>query len=245
MITGSRSYIDPDQPTIGTGGNDMKRLSALLVTVGILAGIAACAPVPSAPEGDGPVVAFYGDSFTSGMGASDPSKRWSTVICEQRGWAEFNPSVVGIGFVVNRPVIGEGDLPSLIIARDPAIVIVALGLNDSFSLAFSASEIKQQITVDLERLDTALPDARIIVVEPFWHAGDPPDSLDTIAGWLRGAAAQIDADYIEGASRWLHRHPEWISWDGLHPNDEGHAELASRMETELTELGVPGPRGVS
>lgn len=216
----------------------MKKLSALLVGLGLLAGATACASAPAAPEGDGPVVAFYGDSYTSGMGASDPSKRWSTIICEQRGWSEFNPSVVGLGFVANRHMIGDGDLPSLIIEQDPSIVIVAMGLNDTFSFDFAATEIKQQISADLERLSAGLPDARVIVVEPFWYADEPPDSLDTIASWVRDAAADIDADYIAGASRWMQGHPEWMSWDGLHPNDEGYAELARRMDAELTRLGL-------
>ncbi|MHA6694278.1 SGNH/GDSL hydrolase family protein [Homoserinimonas sp. A520] len=221
----------------------MKKLCAVLVGLGLLVGVAACAPVPAAPEGDGPVVAFYGDSYTSGMGASDPSKRWSTIICEQRGWAEFNPSVAGLGFVNYRTVVGDGDVPSLIIEQRPSIVIVTLGLNDTFSFEFAAADIKHNIEDDFERLSTELPDARIIVVEPFWHDGEPPDSLDKIAGWLRDAAADIDADYVAGASGWLHGHPEWISWDGLHPNDEGYAELATRMDEELTRLGISSDSG--
>ena len=217
----------------------MTKFSALLVGLGLLAGVTACTSVPTAPEADGPVVAFYGDSYTSGMGASAPSKRWSTIICERRGWAEFNPSVIGLGFVVNRHVDGDGDLPSVIIEQDPDIVIVTLGLNDVFSFGTAASEIERQIAADLERISTALPDARIIVVEPFWHAGEAPESLDTIAGWLRDAAADIDADYIAGASHWLQGHPEWMSWDRLHPNDAGYAELASRMDLELAGLGIP------
>lgn len=122
-------------------------------------------------------------------------------------------------------------------------MIVTLGLNDAFSPETAASEIEQQVAADLERLRAGLPDARIIVVEPFWHAGEPPDSLDTIAGWLRGAAADIDADYIAGASRWLQGHQEWMSWDRLHPNDAGYAELASRMDRELTGLGILSDSG--
>ena len=60
------------------------------------------------------------------MGASDPSKRWSTIICEQRGWSEFNPSIPGLGYVNNRTIAGEGDVPSLIIEQEPSIVIVTL-----------------------------------------------------------------------------------------------------------------------
>jgi lysophospholipase L1-like esterase len=224
----------------------MKHFVALLLGAGILAGVAACAVVPMAPPGpggDGPVVAFYGDSYTSGMGASDPSKRWSTIICEQRGWSEFNPSVPGLGFVNNRTLAGEGDVPSLIIEQEPSIVIVTLGLNDTFSIQFGADAIKQQIESDFERLSNELPGARLIVVEPFWPADDRPDSLMRIADWVKDAAAKVDADYIDGASGWLQEHPEWISWDGLHPNDEGYAELASRMDEELNRLGVPSDGG--
>ena len=45
----------------------MKHFIAFLLTVGTLAGVAACAVVPTppaGPEGEGQVVAFYGDSFT-------------------------------------------------------------------------------------------------------------------------------------------------------------------------------------
>lgn len=218
----------------------MKQFVALLIDIALLVGLGGCATTaPAAPEGDGPVVAFYGDSYTLGMGASAPSKRWSTIICEQRGWAEFNPSVAGLGFVNNRTLVGEGDLPSLIIEQDPSIVIVTMGLNDTFSYQFGASTIKQQIEADFERLSEELPDARIIAVEPFWYADDPPRSLDTIAGWVQDAAANVDADYIADASHWLQGHPEWISWDGLHPNDDGYAELVSRMDAELTRLGLP------
>ena len=217
----------------------MKQITAILAGLGLLAGVTACAAVPTTPEGDGLVVAFYGDSYTLGMGASEQSKRWSTIICEQRGWAEFNPSVAGLGYVNNRHVMGDGDLPSLIIEQDPSIVIVTMGLNDNFSFDVAGREIRQQIADDLDRLSTELPEARIIAVEPFWYADDRPRSVGTIAGWVMDAAARIDADYIAGASRWLEGHPEWMSWDGLHPNDEGYAELASRMDAELTRLGLP------
>lgn len=228
---------------MGNASKHMKKFSALLAGLCLLVGVTACTSSPTTPEGDGPVVAFYGDSYTSGMGASDPSKRWSTIICEQRGWAEFNPSVAGLGFVNYRTAVGDGDVPSLIIEQDPSIVIVTLGLNDTFSFEFAASDIKQNIEDDFERFSTELPDARIIVVEPFWHADARPESLETIAGWVRDAAAAIDADYIAGASEWLQGHPEWMSWDGLHPNDEGYAELASRMDAELTRLGFSSASG--
>jgi lysophospholipase L1-like esterase len=194
------------------------------------------APAASVP--DGPVAAFYGDSFTLGTGAGDPSKRWSTRISAERGWSEYNPSVNGLGFVNNRDVFGDGDLPALIIEQDPDIVFITMGLNDNFSYDFAADEIEAQITSDLERISSALPDARFIVVEPFWYARERPESVDVIIGWVRSAAGKIGADYIAGASRWIEGEEEWMALDGLHPNDEGYAEMTRRMDGELQKLGL-------
>ena len=186
-------------------------------------------------EPDGPVVAFYGDSYTLGTGASDYEHRWSTIIAKQRGWVEVNPSVNGLGFINNRY---DKDLPAEIIAAEPDIVFVTMGLNDNFSFDVASAEIKSQITADLNRLTAALPEARFIVVEPFWYTDERPSSVETIIGWVRDAADAVDADYIAGASHWIEGHPEWMAVDGLHPNDDGYAQMATRMDAELVALGL-------
>ncbi len=226
------------------------RFRRALAAIGILTAsgsLAACAsPAAEMPEGDGPVVAFYGDSYTLGTGASDPAKRWSSIVSAQRGWREVNPSVNGLGFVNNRTAFGEdsGDLPSIVIDADPDIVFITMGLNDNFSYATRADRIREQITTDLVRVHDALPDARFVVVEPFWYTDTRPASLDTISGWVRDAAGAIDADYIPGASRWLDGHyagsdDSWMAADGLHPDDTGYARMAERMDAALGELHPP------
>jgi len=189
-----------------------------------------------APDPDAPLVAFYGDSYTLGTGASDPANRWSTVICAERGWTEFNPSVNGLGFVNNR---GFGaDLPELVVAQDPDIVFVTMGLNDNFSYARGPERIRSAIDADLAFLAEQLPDARFIVVEPLCYTDERPDSVEIIIGWVREAAERIGADWVPGASRWIEGHPEWMAADGLHPNDDGYAEMARRMGAELAALGL-------
>ncbi|WP_411557926.1 SGNH/GDSL hydrolase family protein [Plantibacter sp. MPB07] len=219
------------------------RLLAAVTLLALATGLSACASPGSGTggaTGDGPLVAFYGDSYTLGTGASDPANRWSTVVSEERGWREFNPSVNGLGFVNHRDRFGDGsgDLPSLIIAEQPDIVFVTMGLNDAFSFDDAADRIHEQITTDLQRLRDALPEARFIVVEPFWYTDERPQSIETIIGWVAEAAQEIDADTIPGASRWIEGHPEWMAADGLHPNDEGYAEMARRMDAELERLGL-------
>ncbi len=209
-----------------------------LLVFAVIVALAGCASTPggaAVTDENATVAAFYGDSYTLGTGASDPSVRWSSVISEQRGWVEFNPSVNGLGFVNNR---GSIDLPGDIIAVDPDIVFVTMGLNDNFSYEARADRIREQITIDLQRLDAELPDARFIVVEPFWYTDERPESVEIIIGWVKDAAAAIDADYIPGASRWIEGRPDWMASDGLHPNDEGYAEIGRRMDAALSELGL-------
>jgi lysophospholipase L1-like esterase len=209
--------------------------------------LAACTSVdgpvsgPGSSEGavtdpNAPLAAFYGDSYTLGTGASDPANRWSSVICRDRGWREFNPSANGLGFVNNRRA--HPDLPSLVIEQDPDIVFVTMGLNDNFAYHSAPDDIHEAIDADLRRLKTELPNARFIVVEPFWYTDERPDSVEVIIGWVHDAADAIDADWVPGASHWLEGHPEWMAADGLHPNDEGYAEMARQMDAALAELGL-------
>lgn len=225
-----------------------RALPAVIAAVLALAGCASVTGASGHPDtsngGDGavtdpnaPLVAFYGDSYTLGTGASDAAKRWSSIICRERGWREFNPSVNGLGFVNNR-VADNIDEPALIIAKHPDIVFVTMGLNDNFSYDQAAPQIHQAIDDDFARLKAGLPDARFIVVEPFWYTDVRPASLGIIIGWVHDAADSIGADWVTDASHWIEHHPEWMASDGLHPNDEGYAEMAKQMDAALKTLGV-------
>lgn len=225
-------------------------LSLVVVASAILAGTACSAqtspaPVP-APTGDGPVVSFYGDSYTRGTGASSSDHRWSTIVSVERGWQEINRSENGLGFVNRRATMGAGldDIPALVIDDQPDIVFVTMGLNDNFSYDRAADQIRATIDDDLQRLHDGLPQARIVVVEPFWYTAERPASVDVIAGWVEDAAERIGADHIEGASHWLDGHyaddaDSWMASDGLHPNDTGYAVMAEKMDAALRALDPP------
>lgn len=220
--------------------DSVTRSIAAAMAIAATLGLTACsaAPVVELRDPDAVRVAFYGDSYTLGTGASAADHRWSTVISQQRGWSEFNPSVNGLGFINNRSNFGDGDLPDMIIADNPDIVFVTMGLNDNFSFDSRADDIRSQITADFDRLTTSLPDARFIVVEPFWYTDDRPASVETIISWVEDGARNIGADYIPEASHWIEGHPEWMATDGLHPNDDGYAEMTIQMDQALRTLGL-------
>ncbi|TPX02641.1 SGNH/GDSL hydrolase family protein [Schumannella luteola] len=199
-------------------------------------------PIIDHGDPDGELVAFYGDSYTIGTALSDPeAERWPALISEERGWREFNPSLNGLGFVNQR---GDRDLPGQIIAAKPDIVVVTMGLNDNFSYDGGADEIHAAIDRDLDRLHEKLPDARFIVVEPFWYQDERPDSLAQIIRWVHAAAERIGADWVSGASHWMDGAAKRgvLADDGLHPNAAGHADFARRMDAALTRLGLPATR---
>lgn len=210
----------------------------LLTAVGFV--LAGCAAAPSAsPPASvaAPVVAFYGDSYTQGVGASSPDRRWSTRLSQDRGWREFNPSRSGLGFLTHRDAF-HVDLPAEIVEADPDIVIVAMGLNDVFSYHQHAAEIRGAIQRDLTKLAAEMPRARLVVVEPFWWSRERPAALETIIGWVREAAESVAAGYVPGASRWIQGRPGQMAADGLHPNDAGHDLIYREMDAALTELGL-------
>ena len=218
--------------------------ATVVIAAAAAALLTACVAGPGgptqAPTPGATIAAFYGDSYTRGTGATSPERRWSSIICAERGWYEFNPSVDGLGYVSNRGLAPGGDLVDQIIDHDPApdIVIVTMGLNDTFSMQASADEIREAISDDVQKLRTELPDARLIVVEPFWHQDERPESLEQLIEWVEEAAARVGADHIAGASRWIEGHPEWMAIDRIHPNDDGYAEIARRMDAELERLGL-------
>lgn len=180
----------------------------------------------------GSVVGFYGDSLTFGLGAFDPSRRWSTLLCARRGWTEVNPSVSGIGFVKKRT---GTDLPGAIVAADPDLVIVALGHNDLLLVDGRGAEVEAAIRAALARLRRDLPDARLVVLALFSPLTFEPPQVTLVNGWLRSAAAEVGAVFVPKSSGWLVGHPDWTV-DGIHFSDAGNAALADLVDAELDRV---------
>jgi lysophospholipase L1-like esterase len=176
----------------------------------------------------GSVVAFYGDSLTSGFGASSPSVRWSTLLCARRNWTEVNPSVPGLGFVHER---GDRDLPGTILAAEPDLILVTLGANDLRLVDSQPGAIAEAIRSDFTRLRTGAPASTILVVMPFSPLTFRPPQLATLEGWLRDSAAAIDAPVIE-SDTWMEGRSD-LTVDGVHLTDAGERRIADLMNAAV------------
>lgn len=180
----------------------------------------------------GPVVAFYGDSFALGAGASQEWLRWSTLLSEQREWNEYNPSVNGLGFVARRELLGTLDVVDQIVYESPDVVICALGYNDLALLPGRADDVRTAISEDFDRL-AAIPGVHVVVMAPPRPAGGSVADFDQLVGWMQEAALSHSFDFLADGFTVLDGHPEWLASDGVHPNDDGHRAIAEAVNDSL------------
>lgn len=188
---------------------------------------------PSAtPAGTGLTVAFIGDSYTEGVGASDPSLRWTTLLAAANGWEELNLGVSGASYGQG---LDEWNSYALqveeAIEAQPDVVIVSGGLN--------MSELDQELGVEsvFTDLRAGLPDARILAVSPFWVSTAYPAQLTLTANLIKSDVTAVGGQYLE-VGHLFEDEFQYFELDGLHPDDEGHQLIANAVDAGLpAEIG--------
>lgn len=85
---------------------------------------------------DAKTVAFIGDAYTSGSGASSPSLQWRTQPSSSAGWAEVNVGRGGRGYLItNTTDAGEfrpnyAEMIAEAVKAKPDVVVISDGGND-------------------------------------------------------------------------------------------------------------------
>lgn len=214
-----------------------RRVLAWSTAVALVAGLGTGAvvawpdqPAPGPAAGDAPSIAFLGDSLTVGVGAP-PRRGYAWLTAAELGWPiAVVDGVSGSGYLAPGAGLPLPERAAGVVAAEPDVVLVVGGSNDVFQ-GYPAEEIAAAAAGLFRALRDGLPDATIIAVGPF------PTSPDAIgehpaAAALREAAAgagvvHLDArDLLDSPSIDLERWDEYISGDGLHPNEHGHRALA-------------------
>lgn len=186
-----------------------------------------------------PTAAFLGDSYTAGTGASPTSKRWTTLLSEDEGWQELNDGAGGTGYVVTASENGCGKSfcdnylgrVEDVIKQAPDIVVVAGGQNDFAKYQTDPDAVRENIGKVFDELHAKLPSARIIAVGPSTTSDIAPQVTGLDAA-VRESASTVGAQYISLLDPNV-IDPAWVTADGGHVNNDGHAAIAKRIADAL------------
>lgn len=170
-------------------------------------------------------MAFLGDSYSKGLGASSNGKRWTTLVSAAMGWSELNLAEGGSGYTTT--YLGQKTDYSIkldvIAAADPDLVVVSGGRNDYEA---GTSAVVGAVAASLfESIKSRAPNAELIVTSPIWDSTEAPPDFAILGNDLHAAAMSADARYLQIGEP-LADHPEMMDHDGLHPNDLGHRSVA-------------------
>lgn len=183
-----------------------------------------------------PVVAFLGDSYTAGAGASQAHDAFTDKLSRSMGWdvrlfGQGGTGYTNPGQASENESVFSGRVADVIAAR-PDIVVVQGGTNDTDPAAVKAAAT--QVLADIK---TGLPDAKIIAVGPVAVPKFDAEMLKAVSLAIGAAAKDLDVAFIDPAGLgWLVG--QKVFPDGVHPNDYGHAELASLLTREFSAAGL-------
>jgi len=224
------------------------RLRPFLPAAVIAAGWPACL------AGEGPVVAFLGDSLTSGWRLRE-DEAYPALVARALAARGRPVRVVNAGVSGDTAAKALARLPAVLRLR-PDVLVVALGTNDGLS-----REPLVATEAALERivLDARAAGARVLLVGVRLATGEKAPRVGDTAGdeeraralfgiFPRVAAAHrlpLVPDLLAGVAG----QPDLLFPDRLHPNAAGHERLAEnvrpQLELLLAEVGagrVAGPR---
>lgn len=177
------------------------------------------------------VVAFLGDTYALGTGASDPSKSWAALVSAQKGWTEKNLSTAHTSYSTTGVPFETSYRSRLdaLVATGAQIVVVSGGRND---VSVGATQFRADVRATFADIHTRLPKAKIIAVSPTWANDPAPARLIALIAIVRDEAGRAGATYLDIGEPML-GHADMVGANGWQPNDAGHGALAAAVEKAL------------
>lgn len=195
----------------------------------------------------GPRVIIVGDSFAEGTGAPSALEGFVSHLASFMGWIDVAAAAQGgTGYLnpgpaeLNRsPFIDRAARD--VIARQPNVVIVFGGLNDS---GRDPAELEDAARAYYQTILDGILGVTLIVVGPIWpRSVDGYQPIIDASNAVKNAASGLATLYIDPLD------PEWITGtrddpssgnaanligeDGTHPTPEGHIFIACKIATAL------------
>lgn len=182
------------------------------------------------------VSVWIGDSVTLGEGASDQSKRYSTLVCTTLGWDEVNVASSDAGYAVG--VTFSQQIDSAAAKTTPSevgFVMIMGGLEDRFQDLASMQDTARS-TVD--KAKTTFPNAMVFAgIGPGCVVSDDETEFaeqGNVLTAIRLGAQDGGAEIIAGMRSICGNDPAYQS-SGINPNDAGHAMIATAVESAVDE----------
>jgi lysophospholipase L1-like esterase len=185
-------------------------------------------PSASATTSAQPVVAFLGDSYAAGTGASAPSNGWTERVSQHLGWVEKNLSQNTAGYSTLGETSYLARIPALV-ATGAQMVVVSGGRGD---VGVGATQFRSDVRATLVGIHAGLPNARIIVVSPTWGNDPAPATLTALIAIVRAEAVRAGVTYLDIGEP-MAGNVGLMAVDGWHPNDAGHEAIATAVEQAL------------
>lgn len=180
-------------------------------------------------------VAIIGDSYTSGtrMGGRD-EKGWPA-IATSRLDAKGIKTAVEVGAEGGSGYVARGqfgltfaDQVPKVVKPNDKLVVIAGSSNDSRDVPPEALQPAVKFTLDA--IKATAPEAKVLVVGPFYTRPDPPQAILTVRDIIRTEAETVGATFVDPvAEGWVAERPELVSSDQAHPTDDGHIYLADKL----------------
>ena len=176
----------------------------------------------------------YGDSITEGWGASAPGRTWLATAARRLRLEAVNFGYAGSGR-------GELVVAEAMAAVPADVITVAFGTNCWGMIAFSEDLLEATVRAFVATVRAGHPHAPVVLVSPIVRpdAETTPNRLGATLAGLR--AAYERAALSLGAadpSITLVRGRELVGADqladGIHPDDAGHAALASAVGSAVS-----------
>lgn len=188
-----------------------------------------------------PRILVFGDSWTFGSAASDPTLGYAYLLADRLGAEVVVDGVRGSGYL--KPGLDGGSFGERVAALDPALdpdlVLLQGSINDR---RLYPDGYRGAVTAVWDAVAATYPDATVVILGPA------PQVLP-----VEAATGQIDDDLaaLAAGRGWWYISPVdegWITeatYDAVidtgigrdHPSTEGHAYLADRVAEALRTLG--------
>lgn len=187
-----------------------------------------------------PLVAlFVGDSYASGAAGVQIPNTFPCITAALLSWECRVDGAGGTGYMTSIVVDGEkrpeymGRLGMDKRRWRPDVVVVTAGRNDGANPGIGAASLAY-----FEQARKTFPNAKLVVVTPFWVNDEPPAFMVATRKAISRSAEKVGATVID-SDGWL-----WddLIADGVHPDAYGHQMIAKRLAPELAKaVGVKMP----